>query len=149
MDQIPGRPLPPRVTFRLNPFLLIAGLAQIAAAFTPAGHVAMRGSIAFIRLPNAGAAFVALGLLTAFLALRPRGWWRWLPGIISIVLLVVVYTRLRWAPSGGFFDPVLRRVVHPAWGFIPMTLAALLGLGAAASVRIDPQTSLNGRPRER
>jgi hypothetical protein len=149
MDQIPGRPLTPLATFRPNPFLLIAGLAQVAAAFTPAGHIALRGSISFIRLPNAGAAFVTLGLLTGFLALRPRGWWRWLPGVVSIVLLVVVYARLRWAPSGGFFDPVLRRVVHPAWGFIPMTLAALLGLGAAATVRNDSQTSLNGRPSER
>ena len=149
MDQTSSRAVQSLPAFRLNRFLLIAGLALVAAAFTPAGHVRLLGNISFIRLPTAGVAFVTLGLLTSLMALRPRGWWRWIPGIAAIVLLAVVYTRLRWAPSGGFFDPVLRRAVRPAWGFVPMTLAALLMLGAAASVRRDPHASLSGRPDER
>lgn len=144
MDQISSRAVSPVPTVRLSRFLLVAGLAQVAAAFTPAGHIRLLGSVSFIRLPTAGAAFVFLGLLTSLMALRPRGWWPWIPGIASIVLLAVVYERLRWAPSGGFFDPLLRRVVRPAWGFIPMTLAALLVLVAAARVRLRARSLING-----
>lgn len=124
--------------FGVDRFLLIAGLAQIGAAFTPAGHVRFVGTIPFIRLPNAGVAFVALGLLTSVVALRPRGWWRWIPGLASAVLLGIVYARLRWEPSGGFADPLLRRVVRPAWGFAPMTLSISLALAAMARVRRGP-----------
>lgn len=126
----------PTPAFDANRLLLIAGLAQIAAAFTPAGHVRFVGALPFIRLPNAGIAFVVLGALTALVALRPRGWWRWIPGLASAILLAIVYARLRWEPSGGFADPLLRRVVRPSWGVYPMAITILLALGAAARTRI-------------
>jgi len=113
-----------------NVFLLIAGLAQIAAAFTPAGRGRLVGVIPFIRLPNAGVAFVVLGILTALVALWRRGWWRWIPGLVSAALLTVVYMRLRWDPSGTFADPVVRRIVRPSWGFYPMGVAIFLSLAA-------------------
>ncbi len=119
----------------MNRYLFIAGFIQVAAAFTPAGHAPLVGDISFIHLPTAGVVFVVLGLITAATALRPRGWWRWIPGLASLALLCVVYARLRYAPSGGFLDPMLRRVVHPSWGFGAMALAALLMLVAAATVR--------------
>ena len=119
---------------RANVFLLAAGLAQIAAAFTPAGRGRLVGVIPFIRLPNAGVAFVVLGILTALVALWRRGWWRWIPGIVSAALLTVVYMRLRWDPSGTFADPVVRRIVRPSWGFYPMGVAIFLSL--AAPIRV-------------
>jgi len=113
-----------------NVFLVIAGLAQIAAAFTPAGRGRLLGVIPFIRLPNAGVAFVVLGILTALVALWRRGWWRWIPGLASAALLTVVYMRLRWDPSGTFADPLVRRIVRPSWGFYPMGVAIFLSLAA-------------------
>src|SRR5215468_8710925 len=113
-----------------NVFLVIAGLAQIAAVFTPAGRGRLLGVIPFIRLPNAGVAFVVLGILTALVALWRRGWWRWIPGLASAALLTVVYMRLRWDPSGTFADPLVRRIVRPSWGFYPMGVAIFLSLAA-------------------
>ena len=125
---------------RANVFLLIAGLAQIAAAFTPAGRGRLLGVIPFIRLPSAGVAFVILVILTALVALWRRGWWRWIPGLASAALLTVVYMRLRWDPSGTFADPVVRRIVRPSWGFYPMGVAIFLSL--AAPIRLGRR----GRP---
>jgi hypothetical protein len=136
MDQSSENVNTPTPAFDANRLLLIAGLAQVAAAFTPAGHVRFSGPLPFIRLPNAGIAFIVLGVFTALVALRPRGWWRWIPGLASAILLAIVYARLRWEPSGGFADPLLRRMVRPAWGFYPMALSILFALGAAARTRI-------------
>jgi hypothetical protein len=136
MDQISEITAPPRLS-GANQFLVVAGLAQIAAAFSPAGSVRLLGPISFVHLPTAGAAFVVLGILTALVALAPRGWWRWIPGLASAVLLAVVYARLRYQPTGGFADPLLRRVVHPAWGFYPMGLAVVLGLVSATPFRLS------------
>jgi hypothetical protein len=134
MNQNPGdaarRPLT-----STNVVLLIAGLAQIAATFTPAGHVRLLGDKTFIHLPNAGVAFVALGVLTTLVAIGPRGWWRWIPSLASAGLIVVVYARLRWEPTGGFADPLLRHVVSPTWGFIPMGLAIALSLVGSVPLR--------------
>ncbi len=149
MDQVSGPTGPPPPAFRINHFLLIAGFAQVVAAFAPAGYIRLRGHISFIGLPTAGLAFLVLGLLTVLTALRPHGWWRWIPGFISVGLLCVVYAKLRYAPSGGFFDPMLRRMVRPAWGFVPMALAALFMLVAAATVRLESHASLSGQPDER
>lgn len=106
----------------------MAGIAQIAAAFIPAAHVRTRGSIPFFRLPNAGMAFLVLGVLTALLAFTRLGWWRAIVPLASIVLTAVVYMRVRLEPSGGFADPLLRHLVRPAWGFVPMFAAGVLGL---------------------
>jgi len=120
-----------------NMMLLIAGLAQVAATFTPAAHVRLRGSIAFFRLPNAGLAFVVLAVITSLFAFAPRGWWRCIPALASALLSAIVYARLRWQPSGGFADPLLRHLVRPAWGFVPMaaTVALALIAGLASSRR--------------
>ena len=113
---------------------MIAGAAQVAAAFTPAAHVRFRGSIPFFRLPHAGIAFVVLGIVVALVAFAPRGPWRLIPALASAALCAVVYARLRWEPSGGFADPLLRNLVRPAWGFVPMAIAVALALvGALAS----------------
>ena len=123
--------------------LVIAGLAQIVAAFMPAAHVRLRGSISFLRLPHAGVAFVGLAVLTALLAFAPRGWWRSIPALASAALCAVIYARLRWQPSGGFADPLLRHLVRPAWGFVPMLGAVALALIAGLvptkrpTVRVD------------
>src|SRR5262245_29448279 len=133
MDQPSGTiDAPPRSG--VNFVFLIAGLAQILAAFTPAGHARLLGGISFIRLPHAGIAFVVLGALTVLVAVRPRGWWRWIPGLASAALLAVVYARLRWQPTGGFADPLGRRMVRPAWGFYPMGSAIFVTMAIAASI---------------
>jgi hypothetical protein len=75
-----------------------------------------------------------LGVLTALVGVRPRGWWRWIPGLASAALLAVVYARLRWQPTGGFADPLVRRMVRPAWGFYPMGSAIFLTLATAVSI---------------
>jgi hypothetical protein len=124
--------------FEANLLLIVAGLTQIVAAFTPAGRGRLLGAIPFVRLPQAGVAFVVLGILTALVALWRRGWWRWLPGLLSAALLAVVYMRLRWQPSGTFADPLVRRIVRPSWGFYPMGVAILLSL--AAPIRLGRRT---------
>jgi MFS family permease len=125
--------------FEANLLLIVAGLTQIVAAFTPAGRGRLVGVISFAHLPKgAGVAFVVLGILTALVALWRRGWWRWLPGLLSAALLAVIYMRLRWAPSGTFADPLVRRIVHPSWGFYPMGVAILLSL--AAPIRLGRRT---------
>jgi hypothetical protein len=115
--------------------MLVAGLLQLAAVLTPAARVRIYGPVSFLRLPTAGVVLAILGALTVAVALRPRGWWRWVPGAASALVVAVVYWRLTRAPSGTFVDPLLRHVLHPAWGFAPMACAVLLGLvGAARAV---------------
>ncbi|AHG92776.1 Protein of unknown function DUF2809 (plasmid) [Gemmatirosa kalamazoonensis] len=108
--------------------LLVAGLLQLAAVFTPAAHARVVGGVPFVRLPTAGVALVTLGAATLVVSLWRRGWWRRVPGALSALVLAVVYWRLTRAPSGTIADPLLRRVLHPSWGFVPMTLAVLLAL---------------------
>lgn len=114
--------------------LLAAGCLQLAALLAPAARVRVIGAIAFARIPTAGVALGVLGALTIAVALRPRGWWRWVPGVLSALVLTVTYWRLTQAPSGSFVDPVLRRALHVGWGFGPMGGAVLLSLVAAARV---------------
>jgi hypothetical protein len=124
-------PLPSRV----DRTLLAAGCLQLAALLAPAARVRIVGAIPFARVPSAGVALAILGALTIAVALRPRGWWRWVPGVLSAAILAVVYWRLTRAPSATFVDPVLRRALRVGWGFWPMGLAVLLGLVGAARVR--------------
>jgi hypothetical protein len=121
--------------FWLDRTLFVAGLLQVVAAFTPAARVRVIGPLPFVRLPTAGVALVILGLCNVGVALRPRGWWRWLPSIASALVLALVYWRLHRNPSHTFVDPVLRHLLHPSWGFVPMGLAVLLGLIGAARIR--------------
>jgi hypothetical protein len=117
---------------RADPTLLAAGCLQLAATLTPAARVKIVGPVSFVRLPTAGAGLVGLAMLTLTLALLPRGWWRWVPSVLSGMLVTILYWRLRHAPSGTFLDPLLRHTLHPAWGFVPMSAAVLLGLAGAA-----------------
>ncbi|MBV9880594.1 MAG: hypothetical protein JO180_08860 [Gemmatirosa sp.] len=115
--------------------LLAAGVLQLVATLAPAARVRIVGGVSFLRLPTAGVALVALGALTLAVALRPRGWWRWLPSGLSAVVVAAVYWRLGRSPSGTFVDPVLRHALHPSWGFVPMAAAVVLGLVGAARAR--------------
>ena len=115
--------------------LLAAGLLQIAAIVTPAASAPVAGSVPFHDVETAGALLLVLGLLNLVVALRPAGWWRWLPGALTAVLLALMYWRIVTAPSGTFIDPLLRRAVEPGWGFVPMGAAALLSLLGAARAR--------------
>jgi uncharacterized membrane protein HdeD (DUF308 family) len=92
------------------------------------------GGVPFVRLPTAGATLVVLGLLTLAIALRPHRWWRFIPSMLSSAILVVVYFRLTRNPSHTFVDPLLRHLLHPSWGFVPMGIAVVLSLVAAARV---------------
>ncbi|HTE48170.1 MAG TPA: hypothetical protein VK636_23195 [Gemmatimonadaceae bacterium] len=123
---------------RTNHVLVAAGVMQLVALLTPAVRVRLAGTIPFFRLPNAGVVLVALGVLTVAIAFRPRGWWRWIPGVLSGVIVTVAYFRIVTAPSGSFLDPLLRHAVHPSWGFVAMTVAILFSLGGAAVTRRAP-----------
>jgi len=125
-------------SFVVDRVLFAAGLLQIVATLAPAARVRVVGGVSFVRLPTAGAALVILGLLTLAIALRPRGWWRWLPGVFSSVILAVVYWRLKRNPSHTFVDPLLRHLLHPSWGFVPMSIAVALSLIGAARVHARP-----------
>jgi hypothetical protein len=119
----------------MSRLLLGAGCLQLAALFAPAARARLLGPVSFARLPNAGVALAALGALTIAAALLPRVRWRWVPGALSAAVLGVVYWRLSRAPSGTFVDPLLRHVLHPAWGFVPMTAAVVLGLVGAVDTK--------------
>ena len=136
---------PSRSSLRRN-LLLAAGALQIAALFTPAVRVRLAGTTAFIHLPTAGITLLVLGVLTACIALVRRGWWQWLPGILSGLVLVVAYSRIVHAPSGSFADPLLRHAVHPAWGFVPMGIAVFLALVGAAWPSPSPRWPLMSSP---
>ena len=128
--------LPPSTSaVRPDRLLFLAGLLQVVATFTPAARMRVVGAVSFVRLPNAGVTLIILGLLTLAIALRPHRWWRFIPGILSSVILVVVYFRLKRNPSHTFVDPLLRHLLHPSWGFVPMSAAAVFSLVAAALAR--------------
>jgi len=128
-------PSPGAATIRPDRVLFLAGLLQVLASFTPAARMRIVGGVSFVRLPTAGVTLVVLGLLTLAIALRPNKWWRWIPGILSSAILAVVYFRLKRNPSHTFVDPLLRHLLHPSWGFVPMGIAVLLSLLGAARVR--------------
>jgi hypothetical protein len=106
---------------------------------TPAVRVPMVGYIPFFRVPTAGVLLIVLGVLTVSIAFRPHGWWRWAPGVFSGVVVAIAYWRIVHTPSGTFADVVLRRTVHPAWGFAPMSLVVVISLCSAALVRKTQQ----------
>jgi hypothetical protein len=151
--------LPPSTYVRAtrpDRLLFFAGVFQVVATFTPAARMRIVGPVSFARLPSAGAALVVLGLLTLAIALRPNRWWRFIPGLLSSAILIVVYFRLKRNPSHTFVDPLLRHLLHPSWGFVPMGIAVAFSLIAAALVRplhrpprqaIAPPSSPEGRPR--
>jgi len=130
---VPPLPAPSRRASRL--LLVAAGLLQAAAMLAPAARAPLAGSIPFRGVEPAGALLLVLALLNLVVALRPAGWWRWLPGALTAVLLALMYWRIVTAPSGTFIDPLLRRAVEPGWGFVPMGAAALLSLLGAARAR--------------
>ncbi len=118
--------------------MLAGSLLQLAALFTPAVQVPVSGAMAFYRIEHgAGVAFIVIALATLLVALRPRGTWRWVPALFSLILTAATYWQIRTAPSGTFLDPVVRRAVHAGWGFIPMIAAILLGLVGAALVKSE------------
>jgi hypothetical protein len=115
--------------------MFLAGLLQIASVYAPAARVRIYGAIPFHRIPNGGAALLTLGVLTLVVALRPTGWWRWVPAPLSAAVLAIVYWRITHNPSLTFIDPLLRRLVHPSWGFMPMSAAVAGSFIGAATVR--------------
>lgn len=131
-------PLTTRPLSRADPLLLAGGVLQLAATLTPAAHVKVLGAVSFVRLPTAGAVLVGLSVLTLTLSLLPRGWWRWLPALLSAGVTALVYLRLRRSPSGTFLDPLLRHALHPSWGFVPMSVAVAINLVGAARMRPVP-----------
>jgi hypothetical protein len=117
---------------RPNRLLIIAGLLQLASMAAPAARVRFYGVMPFYRLPNAGVALGILAALTIAMAFVAHRWWSAVPPALSGVILIVAYWRIVNAPSGYFFDSLVRRIVHPAWGFAPMILSVVLALAANA-----------------
>ncbi|MES2521802.1 MAG: hypothetical protein V4617_03805 [Gemmatimonadota bacterium] len=115
--------------------MMVAGVAQLLSVVAPAADLRFARNLNFLGLPTAGVALVVLGVLTLLVALRPRGPWRWVPGILSALVLAVAYWRLQWAPTTSFADPLLRGAVGPGWGFIPMGASVLLSIIGAARAR--------------
>jgi hypothetical protein len=120
---------------RINRTILIAGLLQIGSIYSPAARVRIYGLLPFLRIPSGGVALLSLGVLTLIVALRPNGWWRWIPAPLSAGVLALIYWRITHNPSATFVDPLLRHLMHPAWGFAPMSAAVLVGVVGAAMVR--------------
>jgi hypothetical protein len=116
----------------VNRLLIVAGLMQLASLAAPAARVRLYGVMPFFKLPNAGIALAMLAGLTVIVAFFAHRWWSSVPPALSGVILIVAYWRIVNAPSGYFFDALVRRVVHPAWGFVPMTAAVVLALAANA-----------------
>ena len=107
------------------------------------------GIVPFLRVPNGGVALLTLGVLTIVVALRPIGWWRWVPSPLTAGILALIYWRVTHNPSRTFVDPLLRHLMHPSWGFVPMGIAVVIGLVGAAMVRVPrrapgAQLSLDG-----
>jgi hypothetical protein len=129
--------------------LMAAGLLQICALFTPAAHVRVLGDMTFFSLPTAGAVLLALAILTIGVGLRPGGWWRFVPGLLSAAVLAVSRWRIIHSPSATFADPLLRHAVHPSWGFWPMGIVVGVGLVAATLAsrsNVDAGVDLELRP---
>ena len=130
---------------RANSTIFVAGLLQIASIYSPAARVRIYGLLPFHRVPNGGVALLALGALTMVIALRPIGWWRWVPAPLTAGVLGLIYWRVTHNPSQTFVDPLLRHLMHPSWGFVPMSIAVLISFVGAAMVRVPktpPQSSL-------
>jgi len=119
---------------RVNRTMFLAGLVQIASVYAPAARVRIYGLVPFLRVPNGGVALLTLGVLTLVVALRPIGWWRWVPASLTAGVLAFIYWRLTHDPSRTFVDPVLRHLMHPSWGFAPMGIAVLISLVGAGRV---------------
>jgi hypothetical protein len=141
---MPPDEMPPNESTRapVDRVLLAAGCLQLLAGFAPAARARVIGAVPFARLPTAGLTLAVLGVLTIAVAVWRRGWWRWAPGVLSGLVLGVVYWRLTHRPSATFVDPLLRRVVHPSWGFVPMAAAVLLSLVGAARSLPRPERHL-------
>lgn len=119
-----------------NPSRMLAyvgGILQSVAAFLPAVRVRLYGTASFLRVHAAGGVLLALGIVLIVAANRGR--WRWVGVVagVSLAVIVVMYVRIVTAPLRMFVDPLMRHVVHPAWGFVPMTLGAVSGLWAAVA----------------
>jgi hypothetical protein len=133
---------------RVNRTMFVAGLLQIASIYSPAARVKIYGLVPFLRVPHGGVALLTLGVLTMVVALRPIGWWRWVPGPLTAGVLAFIYWRVTHNPSRTFVDPLLRHLMHPSWGFVPMSVAVAVGVTGAAMVRVPklarPQLALDG-----
>jgi hypothetical protein len=107
------------------------GILQSVAAFLPAVRMRLSGTASFLRVHTTGGVLLAFGIVIIVAANRGR--WRWVGAIagISLVATVLMYVQIVTAPMRMFIDPLMRHVVHPAWGFIPMTFGTVLGLCAA------------------
>ena len=121
--------------------MFVAALLQVAAIFTPAVRVRILGTIPFLRLPKAGVVLLILAMLSVAAAFRPSNRWRWLPGVLSASVVGVAYWRIVTAPSGSFVDPLLRRAVHPAWGFALMSVAVACSIAAAFTANAPRSTA--------
>lgn len=127
--------------------LLAAGVGQLLALFTPAAQVRLAGGLSFREVESAGVALAVLGVATIGASvIRPRvqAAWRVVPGSLSLLVLAVLYARIRSAPTGTFLDPLVRHGVRPSWGFVPMGLAALASVlcalgGARVRTAIESQ----------
>jgi hypothetical protein len=132
---------------RVNRTMFVAGLLQIASIYSPAARVKIYGLVPFLRVPHGGVALLTLGVLTLVVALRPIGWWRWIPSGFTAGVLAFIYWRVTRNPSRTFVDPLLRHLMHPSWGFVPMGIAVAIGLVGAAMVRVsgraEPQRALD------
>jgi len=126
--------------------MFIAGLVQIASIYSPAARVRLYGLVPFLRVPSGGVALLTLGVLTLVVALRPMGWWRWIPGPLAAGVLALIYWRVSHNPSRTFVDPLLRHLMHPSWGFIPMGTAVLASLAGASMVRSPKRTQVSAAP---
>jgi hypothetical protein len=126
--------------------MFIAGLVQIASIYSPAARVRLYGLVPFLRVPSGGVALLTLGVLTLVVALRPMGWWRWIPGPLTAGVLALIYWRVSHNPSRTFVDPLLRHLMHPSWGFIPMGTAVLASLAGASMVRSPKRTQVSAAP---
>lgn len=110
--------------------MLGAAVLQLASLYAPAAHATLVGNVPFVRVPTAGPVLAALGAFTLAVAIWGRGRWRWIPGACSALVVAVVHWRLVHSPSATFADPLLRRLVHPSWGFWPMGASAAFALVA-------------------
>jgi hypothetical protein len=121
--------------FRVSRAIVAAtGITQAAATFAPAARVRLFGSISFIRLHATGGVLLAVGIVIAMLAIQARTRWAAVCGILSLLSLLMtaaVYQRLLTRPLTTFADPLVRRMMHPAWGLSVIALSALIGTVAA------------------
>jgi len=129
------RPASQRIASQLG---VGAGIVQVIATFCPAIRVRLWGGVSFLQVHAVGGVLLVLGGIVAIAAWR--GWTRWLMGgsLLSMLIVVAMYFRIVTRPSGYFVDPLLRHVVHPGWGFVPMTVAILFALVSAVWLAFTP-----------